>query len=334
MTIQEIEAACDAGQPPDFSRHEQQVFDLPLKRMYFPLGFPVEVSTNVPEVHDLYEELWAMFENRHDVPPIRVNVYVTEGGSTDCPPTPVYWMLLPRLLGIADANNYSIADFEQNSVSIMVARETLRHKAFVKHSILGAPGTCISTRYTTPVHGGCVSMHGRGVLLCGDSGAGKSTLSYACARAGWIYTSDDGIYISNDRSDLLATGEYHKVRLRPASVEFFPEVKGLEISRRGGGKETIEFPTPSVPNILCSQTAQVDFIVYLNRHFEGPPALVPYRKDVARYAMMKTLYGQQETRTVQHATIERLLTRDVFQLRYSDLDWAIQRLEKLVREGQ
>jgi hypothetical protein len=334
MTIQEIEAACDAGQLLDFTRHHQQAFDLPFKRMFYPLGFPVEVNTNVPEVHELYEELWAMFENRHDVPPIRVNVHVAEGGSTECPPTPVYWMLLPHMMGVADANNYSVVDFERNCVNIMVSRGTLRHKAFVKHSILGAPGCCISTRYTTPVHGGCVSLHGRGVLLCGDSGAGKSTLSYACARAGWTYTSDDGIYISNDRSDLLATGEYHKVRLRPASVEFFAEVKGLEISRRGGGKETIEFPTASVPNIACSQTAQVDFIVYLNRHAEGQPDLVPYRKDVARYAMMQTLYGLPDTRTVQHATIERLLTRDVLQLRYTDLDWAIERLEKLVREGR
>jgi hypothetical protein len=334
MTIKEIEAACDASQPIDFSRHAQEVDCLPLKRMYYPLGFPVEVSTNVAEMLELYEELWGMFDKKHDTPPIRSNVYVSDGSSIDCPPTPVHRIMLPLLIGIADANNYNIVNFEQNTVDVMVTREALRHKSFVKHSLLGAPGCCIATQYTTPIHAGCVSLDGRGVLLCGDSGMGKSTLSYACARAGWTYTSDDGIYISNDRKDLQATGEYHKVRLRPTAAEFFPEVRGLEISRRAGGKDSLEIPTTTSPNIICAQTAEINFIVFLDRHSEGPPSLVPYRKDVARYAMMQILYGLPETRGVQLKTIERLLSVDVFELRYSSLEWAIERLQKLVREGR
>jgi hypothetical protein len=334
MTIKEIEAACVASQPLDFSHHHQEVLDLPLKQMFYPLGFPVEVSTNAPEVLDLYQELWGMFGKQHDTPPIRAHVHVTEGGSIECPPTPVYRILLPQMLGIADANNYSIADFEHNTVRITIARETLRHKPYLKYCLLGAPGSCISTRYTTPIHAGCVSLDGRGVLLCGDSGAGKSTLSYACARAGWTFTSDDGVYVSNDRKDLQVTGEYHKVRFRPPSAVFFPEISGLEISRRAGGKESIEFPTATMPNIVCAQTAEVAFIVFLDRNSKGPPALTPYRKDVARYAMMQILYGLPETRGVQLETIERLLSLDVFELRYSNLDWAIERLQKLVREGR
>jgi hypothetical protein len=334
MTIKEIEEACNASQPIDFSRHAQEIDNLPLKRMYYPLGFPVEVNTNTVEVLELYQELWGTFAKRHETPPIRVNVHVTEGGATECPPTPVYRIVLPRMIGIADPNNYCIVDFEQNDVLIMLSRKTLSHGPYVKYSLLGTPGCCVSTRYTTPVHGGCVSLDGRGILLCGDSGAGKSTLSYACARAGWTYTSDDGVYISNDRTDLLVTGECHKVRLRPASEQFFPEVRGLEISQRAGGKASIEFPTAPMSHIVCSQTAKANFIVYLNRHSGGTPALVPYRKDVARHAMMQLLYGLQETRAVQLATIERLLSLDVLELRYTDLEWAIERLQQLVREGR
>jgi hypothetical protein len=32
--------------------------------------------------------------------------------------------------------------------------------------------------------------------------------------------------------------------------------------------------------------------------------------------------------------LERLLTVDVFELRYSDLDWAVRRLETLAHEGR
>jgi stalled ribosome rescue protein Dom34 len=49
--------------------------------------------------------------------------------------------------------------------------------------------------------------------------------------------------------------------------------------------------------------------------------------------MRQVLYGPAELLAVQYRAIERLLVADVFELRYSDLDWAIDRLRKLVREG-
>jgi hypothetical protein len=50
--------------------------------------------------------------------------------------------------------------------------------------------------------------------------------------------------------------------------------------------------------------------------------------------MRQTLYGLPETQAAQYAMIERLLELDVLELRYTDLDWAIERLQKLVREGR
>jgi hypothetical protein len=38
------------------------------------------------------------------------------------------------------------------------------------------------------LHAAFVSREGEAFCLCGDSGSGKSSLSYACARAGWVYT--------------------------------------------------------------------------------------------------------------------------------------------------
>jgi hypothetical protein len=334
MTLKEIEAACAAGQPLDFSRHETEYSDLPLKETFYPLGFPTELRTNSSEIVRLFGERWGMFEQQHVAEPIRADVHVVDGGeSIECPPTPAYRIMLPLLAGIADPHNYGIVDLVRNRVDVSVSRNTLRHPLYLKYSLLGLPGCCVATRYATPIHGGCVSLDGCGVLLCGDSGAGKSTLSYACAQAGWTFTSDDGSYVSKDGDDLLATGDYHQVRFRPSAAEIFPEVKGLELSRRADGKPSIELPITPTANISCAQTAQLGFIVFLNRHSRCPPDLVRYRKDVARYSMMQALYGLPETRAKQHATIERLLSLDVFELRYCDLDWAVQRLQKLVREG-
>ncbi len=334
MTIKEIEAACDASQSLDFSKHSQEVYDLPLSRTFYPLGFPVEVRTNSAEVLELQEEMWGAFEKKHDTVPILSNVHIVEAGPTRFPPAPVFRIMLPYIVAVADGNNYSIVDFERNKTNISISREVLRNKLYAKHFFLGNAVCCIATQYTTPVHGGCVSLDGRGILLCGDSGAGKSTLSYACARAGWTYTSDDGSFLTNDRHDLQVTGEYYKVRFRPTAAELFPEVRELDLTPRAEGKPSIELLTNATSHIVCSQTAHVNFIVFINRHTGGPQALIPYRKDVARYAMRQTLYGLPETQAVQYAVIERLLALDVLELRYTDLDWAIDRLQKLVREGR
>jgi hypothetical protein len=51
--------------------------------------------------------------------------------------------------------------------------------------------------------------------------------------------------------------------------------------------------------------------------------------------MRQTLFGLPQTQARQHEVIERFLGNlDVLELRYSSLDWAIDRLHKLVREGQ
>jgi hypothetical protein len=172
------------------------------------------------------------------------------------------------------------------------------------------------------------------MLLCGDSGAGKSSLSYACARAGWTYVSDDASSLLNHGLDRLVTGNCHQVRFRPSAAELFPEIRGLEITPRAAGKPSIELPTAFFPEMICAPTAQVDFLVFLNRRAPGPPELVSYSKDAARHFMRQVLFGSAESLARQYAALERLLTAEVLELRYSDLNWAVQRLETLAREGR
>ena len=333
LTLEEIEAACNASQTLDFSRHDLEGPVLSLKRMFYPFGFPAEVATNSPEVLELHEQLWGTFEKQHNIEPIRSYVRVVGNDSTECPPTPSYRVMLPLMVCVADADNYVVVDLERCTAQISLSRAALRHGLYANYFILGMPGCCITTQYTTPLHAGCVAFDGSGILLCGDSGMGKSTLAYACAKAGWTYVSDDGSFLLNGGTKRLVTGDCHQMRFRPSAAELFPELQGLETTPRAAGKASIELSTASLPNISCAQTTRVDFMVFLNRA-EGQPELVPYRKDVARHFMRQVPFGTPKSRTVQYAAIDRLLTAGVFELRYSDLNWAVDRLRTLVEEGR
>jgi hypothetical protein len=172
------------------------------------------------------------------------------------------------------------------------------------------------------------------VLLCGDSGAGKSTLTYACARAGWTYVTDDCSFLLHHEDRNLVTGNCYRARFRPTAAEFFPEVAGRELTPRAGGQPSIELPTTQLRDIVLSQLKEVHYMVFLNRYSGGPPELVPYRKDVARGFLRSYVSGMGETLLKHSQAIERLLTVDVLELRYTDLDWAVERLRILVREGR
>ena len=108
----------------------------------------------------------------------------------------------------------------------------------------------------------------------------------------------------------------------------------MEVTPRAAGKPSIEVPTAMLKHVTPSESASVEYMVFLNRTGASSPQLVPHRKEVARQFLREVLYGTRESLTVQYEAIERLLTAEVLELRYSDLSWAIERLHTLVRKGE
>jgi hypothetical protein len=334
MTIEEIECAYDATKALNLTRNGLEVPELTHSAAHYPLGFPIDLRTNSPEILSQAHDLWSCFEKRFETEPIRVSVYVQDGGSAECLPPPVNRIMLPLLTWIVDANNYGIADLERCTTQIVLSDAVAQKRQYLRYFLLAPSPLChIATTYATAVHAGCVARNGRGVLLCGDSGAGKSSLSFACARAGWTFVSDDASYFINNGVGRLVTGNCHQIRFRATAKTLFPELEGMEISHRAAGKPSIELATALLPQITSAQTAPVDYLVFLNRHTGGRSELVPYRRDLARHAMRQRLFGSVESLPAQYLALERLLKADLFELRYSDLDWAVDRLDMLVREG-
>jgi hypothetical protein len=335
MTIDEIEAAHEMSQSipardPVYARMEY-----PLRRMLYPLGFPVEISTNAQEVLDISVEGWGAFTQLFQTPPIRIHVGVLEGGTIACPPAPSPRVQQHLFSFVADRENYGVIDMAHGFAGLWLTQKALKYRSYVQHFFIECAVVCpIATRFVTGVHAACVERNGIGILLCGDSGAGKSTLAYACAKAGWTYITDDGSYMVHGPDDVLVTGNCHQMRFRPTAASIFPEIAGREITQRAqSGKPSVVFSSATLPGIRCSQTATIKYAVFLNRRERSNLALCRYSKEVVRKFLRQARFSPMDKMPEHFAAINKLLALDVLQLPYNDLDWAVEQLESLVANG-
>ena len=335
MTVAEIEAACRQLEPPSFEEYYNDAPALSLETMFYPLGFPLRVRSNSAEALDVCRMKWGSFEQAFDTYPMETHIHVVETQSWKCPPAPSYRVVERTLLVTADADNVCLAQFPVGKTRMVVSRAAIAHPSYFTQTFLeAAAASQIWTRLATPIHAACVAIGGRGVLLCGDSGAGKSSLSYACARAGWQFISDDCSYLLHNEAGRQVLGDCHQLRFRPSAAELFPEIADAEITPRLDGTPSIDFPTSNWPAIEAKRSARIDFIVFLNRRQPGVAELIPYSREVAYGFIRQNLFGTSQTKLAQCAGIERLMKAEVLELRYQSLDWAVSRLERLVREGR
>jgi hypothetical protein len=256
---------------------------------------------------------------------------VLEDESTECPAAPVFRAQRNLIANIVDPSSFCITDVLKGFSFAWLTTAAVSRKGYLRYHFLEAVALAhIANRYCAPVHAGCVELNGNGVLLCGESGAGKSSLSFACARAGWTYITDDASFLLNGRDDRLVLGNCHIVRLRPSAAELFVEVKGKPLTPRAAGKPSIELPMATIPGITKASSSDIEYVVFLNRKDTSVQELIQFSKEAARRYMYQHLFGLEELRRVQIASVERLLAAEVFELRYHDLNWAVERLERLV----
>lgn len=309
--------------------------DLPLRGVYYPRGFAVEIMTNSPEVLAGCQESWGQFQQSFSEPPLLLRVGVIGAGNGVCPPIPICRSWQNLFLNLADAENYAVCDLRRGVGFAWITQTAVENISYLRYTFLEAcVMSMLSQKYLAPVHGACVRLQDRGVLLCGDSGAGKSSLAYACARHGWTFVADDASHLIRSRREPTVVGNPSQIRFREAGVELFPELSTEVATARVTGELAIELPTSKVPEIATALTSSVEYVVFLNRRDPGPSCLVPFSKQVALpWFEQVACFGEEEVRQAQRTSLHRLLDRPLLELRYRDLDWAVDRLEALVRNG-
>jgi len=310
--------------------------ELPLRALYFPLGFPLEIHTNSPDVLAAADQSWGFFQPKFSYPPLTFRLGVTEDtpGSSELPPAPVCCAQGNLLSNIADAHNFVISDLDAGFSFGWITQRTSKTPLYLRYHILEAAALCmISALRVIAFHAACVAPSKHGMLLCGDSGAGKSTLAFAGARVGWTFVSDDASYLPFDRDDRMVIGNCHQVRLRDSSVQLFPELEGRPVTPRATGKPSIEIPTAELPGLITADAATVKYIIFLNRRGVGAPGLFPFCREAALSWFKKAPLRGRVSYLAQEAAIHHLVDLEIFELRYTSLDWAIGRLQTLAVAG-
>jgi len=154
------------------------------------------------------------------------------------------------------------------------------------------------------LHAGCVCDGEAGILVCGASGSGKSTLTYALARAGFAFVSDDGVFLDKGVRGLRAVAFPEKIKLDHRSCNFF-----YELGSSGSPKNKVE---------LCAGET-------------GARRVAPWARPVVILFPVRSSAGVSTiARVAKHDAFVRLLGQMVPSLAPSDVSAHLETIGQLV----
>ena len=304
---------------------------LPLEREFFPIGFPVRISTNSASVLDTAARVWSRFPKLFDRAGIRLKILLTDGSGFP-KNVPVLRGQEHMLSIVADHGNFASADLRAGFGYICSTPEVALHPAYFRYHFLEPLAyVLIAARHVAFVHASSIALAGKAVLLCGGSGSGKTCLAFACARRGWTFLSGDATAIVRGRKDHQIVGRPFEIRFRHTASRLFPELEKYPPVLRPSGKTDIEID-PRELNLRCAMKATANRLVFLDRKDVSVPASVePVFPQEARRLLEESIrFGDHSIRSQQGRTLDRLVELPAFRLQYSDLASAELALRSLI----
>jgi hypothetical protein len=306
---------------------------LPHQREFFPLGFPLAIETNSPEVLAAAAVSWPETQGSFSAPRLRMRVVVAPTENSQPPPAPRYRAQGSFLCLAADTSHFASCDLEAATAVCWVSDAlAANHTLFRFHYLEGIVYSLLSYQRLTPVHASCVAAGEKGALLCGPPGTGKSCLAFACARAGLSFVSDDVGYLLRGDSGGRLLGRPHFLRLSPSALELFPDLRDAPVGTDAGGEPVLEVPLGRLDGIRTAPACLAAATVFLERLANGPAGLTRVEPRAALELLVRELpvIAERPNRE-QVASLEGLAGRGAYRLTYSDLGGAVERVRELLQ---
>lgn len=296
---------------------------------FYPLGFPVEISTNTWDALTCAERAFpGSALGLGGDQPLQLQVIVDSTAPE--PDGPLRFRGRgSQFIAAADPHHLLACDLGAGEGVIWASAATVDQSTRFRREYLETPVyQMLAERWVTPVHAACIASRGRGVLLAGDSGAGKSSLALACAGAGLEFVSDDVVYLL-DRDRLL--GRPHELRLKPSALSLFPQFARLPAEQDPSG-QTVHPLRPSTAGLAETTAAEPNAVVFLDRRADCPaPRFAAVDRATARDRLLRySPRSRPKTRQRHHAALEQLLERSTQQLTYSTLAQGVEALQTLL----
>jgi hypothetical protein len=308
---------------------------LPLQETFYPLGFPVKIHTNDPQVMEMAEESWRASAQKFEKPPLHIRIATSDANGDGVPSPPVFRAQGHLLSIISDAANFAVCDLSTGFSFCWLTRAAANAQVWARHFFLDAMVYCSLTHlYTTAVHAACISKNGRGTLLCGPSGVGKSVLALACAREGWAFVTDDVAYLVRDAEGEMVLGKPDRMKFLPAGAALFPGIQWLEPGADHDGTPFLELRTEEAV-IPTAQSCTADYLIFLRRPNTGHPRLIPIGSDEVFARLLADIPVYEKSVHAAHRRSVEILSRvPAFELQYSHLGEAIGILNQLAGARQ
>ena len=303
--------------------------ELPLRAEYHPVGFPMKLASNSRHVIAAADSAWGCYEPQFSRPPLSIHVVVQPDGPLT--ESPVFRSQGELLTIVSDRHNFGAYDANSLFGYCFVSEATAAHHLRLRmHFLEAMTYSLLAQTYAMPMHAAAVIRGDSGFLLCGQSGAGKSTLSYACARAGWTFVSDDATWLPVDCESRTVIGAPRHARFREDAPRLFPELARYPAAERPNGKPTVEAAMADLPGICTAATARVDHFIFLDRTAGARGRITPVATEEAleRIVAESASYGER-VRQMYERTVAGLRGVAAWRLEYETLEQALRLLSEV-----
>ncbi len=289
-------------------------------------GAVFQFATNSPQVLDAAQRTFVPLAETTSPADFSIRLWIDDSSRSQPPwPNPYVRGLDHLVFAGFDAESALLADLRERRVIGRFSKGMASDVAYWKMTIFPMLLSIIAGSIgLVELHGSCVAMDQRGLILIGPTGAGKSTLALALTHGGLRFLSDDRTFCSVNQGKLLTWALPRPLKLRRAAAQWFEEFRGRE-PKDLQNRESVFLCYPTRENESGGmKSCKPHALVFLDRQPGSSYCLTQISSAEAQRRIEPDLLAESpDAICLQAEVIGRLTTLPCWNLRYDGVPQAI-----------